>query len=118
MKPITEYYWDRKHGRHQSCCKECMKAYASERVKRMREDPAYRSMENERWMVKYNSDEAFRKRHNARMMQDHRERRKGEREQVCANCINNPCFTGIETLWSNLALTCPSYHNKCANKRR
>ena len=32
--------------------------------------------------------------------------------QVCKNCVDYPCFRGIDTMSSNLALTCPKWRMK------
>ena len=39
-------------------------------------------------------------------------RRGHKKQRICHNCINFPCFAGIETISSNLALTCPDFKMK------
>lgn len=39
-------------------------------------------------------------------------RQRARAARVCANCINYPCFAGIETMSCNLAITCHKYSNK------
>ena len=36
-------------------------------------------------------------------------RRGHTKQRICYNCIEFPCFVGIETISSNLALTCPKF---------
>lgn len=42
-----------------------------------------------------------------RLIEERREREENANPtQVCKNCVNYPCFRGIENLSSNFALTC------------
>lgn len=119
LLPITEFYPNRSYGRSQSSCKECVKKKAAERKTELRRDPEYRRKENERWMHKYNTNEEFKAKHNARAADRKRKARAKAKadatERVCRNCTNYPCFNGIETMSSNLAATCKRWHLKGKN---
>jgi len=39
-------------------------------------------------------------------------RRGRGKKKICNNCVEYPCFVGIENMSSNLALTCPKYRIK------
>lgn len=46
-------------------------------------------------------------------------RRGHNKARLCCNCIEYPCFTGIETMSSNIALTCYRYRvNNSKNKQK
>lgn len=40
-------------------------------------------------------------------------RERADRARVCRNCWLYPCFNGIDTMSSNLAVTCKSWHLRC-----
>ena len=43
----------------------------------------------------------------------HVRRERYDRARVCRNCWLYPCFNGIDTMSSNLAVTCKSWHLRC-----
>lgn len=114
LKPTSEFYFDKSRGRSHSVCKRCANRSSKERIKKYREDPEYRRKENERWMRYYHTNEEFRERHKRRAAERERVKRAKQKhesiEQACRNCVNYPCFEGMENIESNLAETCKSWH--------
>lgn len=110
------FFVNRCYGRSQSSCKECTKKAAAAKKTELRRDPEYRRQENEKWMRRYNTNEEFKAKHNAKAAERKRKARakaKAEAtEQVCRNCWLYPCFRGIENMTTNFALTCRKWHLK------
>ena len=111
-------------------CKACHNAACSRRCKLLwATNPVYRKKEAERQRRRWHNNAEYRERrkqqqrerehseeYKARQREKYRARVEAKRallrRQVCANCWLFPCFTGIETMSSNLALTCRKWHNK------
>lgn len=120
LKPISEFY--SYEGRTHSVCKQCVCEKAAEWKREKRKSPEYRAKEYQKWRERYHTDEVFRQSQLERCKQHQRRKkvmamveaatpktRKDLDPQVCSNCVNYPCFEGIETISSNLAKTCHSW---------
>jgi len=88
IKPITEFYVEKKRKkRRNSYCKDCMKKYVSEWVKRNKEK---KREQKKRWSE--NNKERIRERRNEWKRKNPERQRKNARECMRRMYNKNPCF--------------------------